>query len=665
MFMTRTMAAALALLSVGLLVASVGLLVSQAAAGQGVGSPITSRNAAPQGPASTAPERAPRAGDPAQRVRELIYFFRTYRVFCRDEEWAQTIRELAAIGKDAVPELVAELDRTDRDATLRSLAFTLRAIGDPRAVPGLIRAIPKALRRPGSDCGVQIVDRDLRAFMRAHQDYKNDQSQLVACGRPVNEILTALERITKHGEFFDWAGNDVRHIFLAGTLEQQARKRASFEQCRQRWEAWWSEHWPEFATLDELRSVELPQRDTDLAERDGVGRYGALFPTGPGVRLGPVHMVRLTTSEYANGKSTLDFDSGRTFALYEGNKAAEADRSDPTASHVAWYRRNGIDIHQQGSTEGIDLHLWLVDDSRWATLEAEVRKDEPLPLGREATDTLARFEKNWTDFKFGELATFLFTTREGGRGIVQVFPRDPDGDRYRLRYRVWTTAQAGPSARAAAQPRRANAARTPFGRIVTATLELPADGRECLLDLETGRKAGPPDFLRPHEMANTFSLTRDERFIRWCRDQGLDLLGRDTSREREVRAERVGPAVPLPAPAEPAGEPPAPAEPAAEPPAPAAPSRSEYAELVAIEMTMARIIPQWFDELTVEEAREILERTPHQPRAGSIGFANHLIERPDTFAFQTREGAVGLLQMQTDAKDPGKLTIRYRLEPRK
>ncbi len=75
-------------------------------------------------------------------------------MFSRDEEWAQTIRELAAIGKAAVPELVAELDRTDRDATLRSLAFTLRAIGDPRAVPALIRAIPKALRPAGSDCGV-------------------------------------------------------------------------------------------------------------------------------------------------------------------------------------------------------------------------------------------------------------------------------------------------------------------------------------------------------------------------------------------------------------------------------------------------------------------------------------------------------------------------------
>jgi hypothetical protein len=148
-------------------------------------------------PATSGPKPTPRRDDRTRHIRELIYFLRNYRVFCRDEEWAQTIRELAVIGKVAVPALVAELDRTDRDATLRSLAFCLRAIGDPRAVPALIRAIPKALRPPGSDCGVIIADRDLRAFMLAHQNYKDDRGRHVASGRPVNEILSALERLTK------------------------------------------------------------------------------------------------------------------------------------------------------------------------------------------------------------------------------------------------------------------------------------------------------------------------------------------------------------------------------------------------------------------------------------------------------------------------------------
>jgi RNA polymerase sigma factor (sigma-70 family) len=80
-------------------------------------------------PARQSPaKKAPPAGEIAQRARELIYFFRNYHIFSRDEQWAQTVRELATIGNAAVPELIAELDHTDRDVTIRSLAFTLRAI---------------------------------------------------------------------------------------------------------------------------------------------------------------------------------------------------------------------------------------------------------------------------------------------------------------------------------------------------------------------------------------------------------------------------------------------------------------------------------------------------------------------------------------------------------
>lgn len=48
-------------------------------------------------------KRSPRTEDQTQRVRELIYFFRTYRVWCCDEEWAETIRELATIGRGTYP----------------------------------------------------------------------------------------------------------------------------------------------------------------------------------------------------------------------------------------------------------------------------------------------------------------------------------------------------------------------------------------------------------------------------------------------------------------------------------------------------------------------------------------------------------------------------------
>jgi hypothetical protein len=82
-------------------------------------------------------------------------------------------------------------------------------------------------------------------------------------------------------------------------------------------------------------------------------------------------------------------------------------------------------------------------------------------------------------------------------------------------------------------------------------------------------------------------------------------------------------------------------------------------------MTEARIVPRTFDELTVEQAREILERVPNQ-KLEITWLLNdeNLVERPDSFAFKTREGTVGLLQFEPAQREVGNLTIRYKLEQR-
>ena len=441
----------------------------------------------------------PKAADEkTRRVRELIYFFRSYKVFNRDEEWARTIRELATIGKSAVPELVAELDRTDRDATIRSLAFSLRAIGDRRAVPALIRAIPKALRPPGSDCGVNIADHDLFMFMLANQNYpdRRPEATFVACGRPVNEILSALERLTNHSEPPGVGDRDpLRHVFLGGTPDEHAQQRALFVERQKLWQAWWSKHWQEFVTKDELASVELPKPDDNLVEKAGVARYGVLFPTGPAVRLGPVRMLRLAESVYSNGKSHLDFDTGRVFSQYEGATVANWGPSAGWGPRItAWYLQSGIDIHCQGRLDSIDLRLWQVDASRWNTLATEIQKDLPLERGRELPRSLANIEQERATAKDDELLTFLFTTREGGRGILQIFPKDRGADRFRLRYRMWLGTQPTPGERPSdekvvALPRQDKPPESSFGEAVTATVAQPADDQEIETDLNTGSAA--------------------------------------------------------------------------------------------------------------------------------------------------------------------------------
>src|SRR5262249_34027941 len=89
-------------------------------------------------------------------------------VFDDIEVYTGQMKEVADIGKPAVPALAAALDRTSRDTSMRLLGFTLRAIGDPRAVPALIRALPKTLLPPGSDCGMSVPDAELLHFMQAN-----------------------------------------------------------------------------------------------------------------------------------------------------------------------------------------------------------------------------------------------------------------------------------------------------------------------------------------------------------------------------------------------------------------------------------------------------------------------------------------------------------------
>src|SRR5262249_31523868 len=89
-------------------------------------------------------------------------------VFDDIEAYTSQMKELADSGKPAVPARNAALDRTSRDTPMRLLGFTLRTLDDPRAVPALIRALPKTLLPPGSDCGMSVRDAELLHFMQAN-----------------------------------------------------------------------------------------------------------------------------------------------------------------------------------------------------------------------------------------------------------------------------------------------------------------------------------------------------------------------------------------------------------------------------------------------------------------------------------------------------------------
>ena len=108
--------------------------------------------------------------NPLERTARILDEFRKLNHTVDETElWCSLMRELVTIGPQAVPEVCAELDRTSDDRTLRRLAFALRAIGDARAVPALIRAIPRSLLPSSSDYGLIVADAKLAEFMQ-----KND-----------------------------------------------------------------------------------------------------------------------------------------------------------------------------------------------------------------------------------------------------------------------------------------------------------------------------------------------------------------------------------------------------------------------------------------------------------------------------------------------------------
>ena len=197
-----------------------------------------------------------RAHPPAtqeQRIEASLKILRAYRIAEREDDWATAIRELITIGKPAVPRLIEELDRTDSDKTLRAMGFVLRGIGDPRAVPALIRAIPRLIQPASSDFGLTIKnDPELLKFMWMNDiDHVGNNKEvrnvnglvLFSYERPIREIMSALEKLT--GQSLGWRELDSADMKADGVI-QLRRQRTLFLDHARKWADWWSHNWKNF-----------------------------------------------------------------------------------------------------------------------------------------------------------------------------------------------------------------------------------------------------------------------------------------------------------------------------------------------------------------------------------------------------------------------------------
>ena len=197
---------------------------------------------------------------PSDRTAQIILEFRKLNHTVDEcELWCTLMRELVAVGREAVPQLCAELDRTTENVTLRRLAFALRAIGDPRAVPALIRAIPRTLLPASSDYGLIVHDKSLADFMQTY-DLKKGKGEYFDFGRPEREISGALHQLTRQvfpdsGLFgFSRSSDPRRQVLQRRILMRQAKL----------WQAWWEAHWRELTDDAAYQKVDLAIVDEPL-----------------------------------------------------------------------------------------------------------------------------------------------------------------------------------------------------------------------------------------------------------------------------------------------------------------------------------------------------------------------------------------------------------------
>ena len=452
------------------------------------------------------------------RVRELVYVLRHSLCFVREDEWSAAIRELIQIGEPAVPDLCAELDRTTREGSTRMIAFALRGIGDPRAVPALIRALPR--HDPGSNgIGQELSDPELLRFMTEHSISGRNHSlrgrtPCFILENAVSEINATLRKLTRHN-----AGNEPRTRGGLVTEKTEREMKAGWADMAVRWETWWSQHNLDFVSEAEVQKLTAAAAWDEEIEAAGVAKFGPVFPTGPAVELGPVRDLVVEPQGTIDAKAFLDLDSGRTLSYMQGFHGAANDIG-------AWCRQAGVDadvttLMNAGKTanslEGADTLVWQVENALWDRLPADIRQQAPLDLRRGP----------WLHFRpvmdvdpSGHLdalpATFLFTTREHGRGILQVVAQGKTPEEgLHIRWRMFQKAGSPPPAAPATD---VLPARGSFGPVIERTLADSLGDGESGLNLDTGRMLAVPAAIR--------SLAFTEELQDWMVAQHIDLLTR-------------------------------------------------------------------------------------------------------------------------------------------
>lgn len=333
------------------------------------------------------------------------------------EPWFVLLKRIADRGPDAVPELCAELDRTEDDMMIRCVALLLRSIGDQRAVPALIRAIPKTLLPPGSDMGFRIKSKDesvIEFYRNADLVPDSDDSGFATLGRPVREVFGSLKVLTEQ----NFGEDELFHVFQTkdAPKTQQRAKAMLFHRVATKWTAWWNHEGRLAISNNELEPLEPPTQPKvggkaiDLNTR---------IKTDSGSSGWTLESIRNEDHEHA----FYDLDTGRATKLPA--QFRNRPLTDPLLTEIqSWARQEGFDlmgdeIDRNGKQvfviRPLEMKLWKLGSQQW---QADLKGTSVQKLRSQGKlfEHDALMPNGTTNVD--ELTTFFFETSDGSPGIL-------------------------------------------------------------------------------------------------------------------------------------------------------------------------------------------------------------------------------------------------------
>lgn len=201
----------------------------------------------------------------------------------------RTLRHIVEMGPAAIPDLIEELDATQDPWMISKLGLLLRAIDDRRAVPALIRAIPKAyelsyLDIPEIQFGIRVReslfcgqlassdDPQLAEFFQRHSLSKSRTAGEWSFEPMMEEFFGALTHLTgaRNGEWHLLRTHDPKAI-------PRGDRRGRAQAVAQKWTDWWNVHQhdqfePDVPIAEEAQPFDELQAMGATVYRDGAMR---------------------------------------------------------------------------------------------------------------------------------------------------------------------------------------------------------------------------------------------------------------------------------------------------------------------------------------------------------------------------------------------------------